>query len=104
MSAHLIFLTMEAMVWDDGYSSNEQWFSARRFQRIHDLGTRHALLLVTDETVEEIVQGLNETLSNVDSLEVIPLDSSEVEGLGSTALRRWLTRRDDWKKWSAAQR
>jgi hypothetical protein len=54
MNAYLIFLTMEAMVWDSDYSSNEQWFLARHFQSIHDLGTRHALLVVTDETVEEI--------------------------------------------------
>ncbi len=103
MSAHsnyLIFLDTQSPLWN--YVPNRQWLEARSMHIIHtNRTTVHAVLIETDETPQEVHDVMGQTLCNVDSFEVIPIDKSDVPAVDSDdpTLQQWLNRRVDWKTW-----
>jgi hypothetical protein len=103
MSAYLIFLNTQTMVWD--YASNRQWLDARSQRIIYtNRATVHAVVIEANETLQEIHDFMGETLSNVDDFEVIPLAEAELTDSGDDILLRWLGQRDDWKEWCASHK
>jgi uncharacterized protein YndB with AHSA1/START domain len=88
------------MLNSSDYAPNRHWLEARSMQIVHTNGTTvHAALIQTDETPQQVHDAMGETLCNVDSFEVIPIDESDMPTVDSddTALRQWLNRRGDWR-------
>jgi hypothetical protein len=103
MSAYLIFLNTQAMVWD--YAANSQWLSARS-QRVllTNQATVHAVMIEAEETLSEIDDFMGETLSSVDDFKVILIDDSDVPPSGEDAALDWVNQRDDWARWRGSHK
>jgi len=101
---YLIFLDTQSQLWN--YVPNRQWLEARSMQIIHTNETTvHAVLIETDETLQKVHDAMGETLCNVDSFEVIPINESDVPAdSDNTTLKQWLNRRGDWKAWRKKHR
>jgi hypothetical protein len=104
MSAYLLFLNTQAMVWD--YAPNSQWLEARSMRIAYtNRSTIHAAVIEADETPQEIHDMMRETLpKQTDDFDLISIDRSEVADLDATALSQWLENRADWKEWRARHR
>ncbi len=103
MGAYLIFLNTQAMVWD--YAANRQWLEARSQRIIYtNRSTIHAVVIQTNETLEEIHDVMGATLSNVDDFKVIPIDDADLTDPDDSILLRWLDQRNDWKEWRTSHK
>jgi hypothetical protein len=93
---YLIFLDTQSPLWD--YAPNRQWLNARSMRIIQTNETTvHVALIETEETSQEVHDAMGETLCNVDSFNVIPIE--EVVPSDDSTLLQWLNQRNDWKEW-----